>query len=140
MAPKTVRETIDRLISIVNQYSNTDLIYGKIADIMSDICHESLDSSKLTGHKVGYAGSPLIDEWEYKDNAYPFHIYDTITRQNVPDPRVILIGKFVYQFGVDNFGDGMPDMQTVYQFTAQRIHTAIFPLSHAWDGIGIWRH
>ncbi len=140
MAPKTVKETLKMLISIVERDTNTEIIYGKVADILADICTESLNPLKPTGGKVGYAGSPLIDEWEYKENAYPFHIKDNITQRMVPDPRVVLIGKFIYQIGVDNFGDGMPDMQTVYQKTGQRIHTYVSPLSAAWHGIGWWQN
>lgn len=138
MAPKTANEIGPLLLQFVKTSVDTFGFFEKVSDLLAEICTESLDSTKKIG-SVGYDGSPLIDEWEYKDNCYPFHIKDNITNKMVSDPRVILIGKFLDKYGQLNYrGDGMIVMREVYIRTAQRIHTTIRPLDYAWSGIGSW--
>lgn len=137
MAPKTTNEIAQLLVEIDKSTTDTDGFFAKVSDLMSDICKEALDSTKITG-KVGYDGSPLVDEWGYKEGCYPFHLKDKITNEMVSDPRVILIGKVLDQFGKQYFRDGMMAMREVYILTAQRIHTTIRPLDYAWSGVGSW--
>ena len=56
----------------------------------------------------------------------------------VSDPRVILIGKVLDNFGKEYHRDGIIAMREVYILTAQRIHTTARPLDYAWSGIGSW--
>ena len=137
MAPKTANETAQLLLQFDKTTKDTYSFFEKVSDLLSDICKESLDSNKIVG-TVGYDGSPQIDAWEYKDNCYPFHIKDAITNEMVADPRVILIGKVLDQFGKQYYRDGMVAMNEVYIRTAQRIHTTIRPLDYAWSGVGSW--
>ena len=140
MAPKTTEEVARLLVQFDKTTEDTHGFFEKVSDLMSDICAESLDSTKIIG-KVGYDGSPLIDEWEDKEGCMPFHIKDKITNKMVPDPRVILIGKVLDQFGKQYYkdkGDGLIAMREVSIRTAQRIHSTIRPLDYAWNGIGSW--
>ena len=105
---------------------------------MAAIGEECLDSTKIVG-TVGYAGSPLIPRWEVKPNSRPFHIVDPITNQLVADPRVIMIGRHIYQFGGKVFpGHGFDVMRELYTATGKVFHSVMWPLNHAWDGIGPW--
>lgn len=137
MAPKSTDEIVRLLVEIDKSTTDTDSFFAKVSDLMSEICNEALDPTKKIG-TVGYDGSPLIDEWEYKEDCYPFHIKDKITNKMVSDPRVILIGKVLDKFGKDYYQDGMIAMREVYILTAQRIHTTARPLDYAWSGIGSW--
>ena len=137
MAPKSTDEIVRLLAEIDKSTSDTDSFYARVSDLMADICKEALDSTRIKG-KVSYDGSPLIDEWEYKDGCYPFHIKDKITNKMVSDPRVILIGKVLDNFGKEYHRDGIIAMREVYILTAQRIHTTARPLDYAWSGIGSW--
>jgi len=137
MAPKTTNEIANLLVHFDKTTEDTHSFFEKVSDLMSDICTEALDSTKIIG-SVGYDGSPLIDEWDDRENCMPFHIKDNITDKMVPDPRVILIGKVLDQFGKQYYRDGMMAMREVYIRTAQRVHTTIRPLDYAWSGVGSW--
>mgnify|MGYP007002653347 CR=1 FL=1 len=137
MAPKTVQEVAGRLKVIYEQSPDTFTFFNGVSDMMAEICSESLDPNKVVG-TVGYDGSPLIDEWAYQEGKYPFHIKDNITGEQVTDPRVMLVGKFLVEHGNLYYQDDMASMREVYIRTAQRIHTRIRPLDYAWSGIGSW--
>ena len=137
MAPKTTEEVARLLVQFDKTTEDTYGFFEKVSDLLSDICTESLDSTKIIG-SVGYDGSPLIDEWADRENCMPFHIKDKITNQKVPDPRVMLIGKVLDHYGKQYYRDGMAAMHEVYIRTAQRIHTSPRSLDYAWSGIGFW--
>lgn len=138
MAPKSTDEIVRLLVEIDKTTEYTFDFYDRVSDLMADICNEALDPMKIIG-KVSYDGSPLLDEWAYKDGCYPFHIMDKITDKMVSDPRVIVIGKICDHFGIQQDRNGMMAMNEVYIRTAQRIHTSARPLDYAWSGIGSWR-
>lgn len=137
MAPKTVEEVARVILQIDKTTQDTDSFFARVSDLMAEICAEALDSSKIIG-KVGYDGSPLIDQWAEKEGCFPFHIKDRITNKMVPDPRVILIGQALDRFGKQYYQNGMIAMREVYILTGQRVHTYMRPLDYAWSGIGSW--
>src|SRR5690554_186572 len=105
MAPKSANELTPLLKQILDDSEDTFTIYEKISDLLAEICNESLNSKKIIGI-VSYDGSPIIDEWEYKEGCFPFHIRDYITNQMVNDPRVLYIGKLLNVLGIEYYKDG----------------------------------
>ena len=137
--PKTARETEELIMNMIhtkNYKSDWDFV-DDLAKILAAIGEESLDSSNVIG-QVGYAGSPLIPEWKYKEGKYPFHITDPVTGKNVPDPRVIIIGRIMHKIG-QHTGYGLEYMQELYTATGKLFHSFISPLNYAWNGIGDWQ-
>lgn len=132
-----MQEFANRLRNAYEQSPDTFTFFERVSDLMAEICSESLNPNKVVG-RVGYDGSPLIDEWAYIEGKYPFHVKDNITGEQVADPRVIAIGKFLVEHGRFYYHDDMASMNEVYIRTAQRIHTRIRPLDYAWSGIGSW--
>lgn len=135
---KSVQDVVKLIYEIEKTTKDTYSFFDRISDLLAEICSESLDSSKVIGW-VSYDGSPKLDNWEYKDGCYPFHITDTVTGKKTPDPRVIIIGKVLDGLGEEWYGDGFVAMHEVYIRTAQRIHTRISALESAWHGIGKWQ-
>lgn len=136
--PKTARETeelIKNMIKTKDYQSDEDFI-NDLSIILARIGEECLDSNRVIG-EVGYADGPLNPKWEIKDGCYPFHIKDPVTGKEVCDPRVQLIGRFVYRLGSYS-GYGLEYMQGLYVATGKVFHSFISPLNYAWSGIGGW--
>ena len=123
-APRTAREVEACIQSILQSNPNITVIdfIDKVSVILAQIGDENLDSTNPTGGSVGYKGSPLLPEWNHKPNQIPFHVNDPLTGKNVPDPRVICIGRLMYKLGQANDRQGHEFMYELYVRTAQKIH------------------
>jgi hypothetical protein len=137
--PQTAKETEARIMQMLKttKYQRDWDFVDDLAVLLAAIGEESLNPQKIVG-QVGYQDSPLKPEWAYKENMYPFHIKDSITGENVADPRVILIGKFIHKVGSMS-GHGHEYMYELYVATAKIFHSYISPLNYAWNGIFTWR-
>ncbi len=110
-----------------------------IIEFLIEIGNESLDPSKeyTAGgwFAFGVGDVPERKVWPSKEGKEPFHIKDPVTNKSVPDPRVTMIGRYLYQIG------GLELMQRVYygmEECGYKGGTGI--LSCAWVGIGTWQY
>lgn len=108
-----------------------------IVEFLIEIGNESLDPSKeyTAGGWIAIGGAmPLHQVWPPKEGKYPFHIKDLITDKCVPDPRVTMIGRYLYQYG------GLNLMQRVYNGMNELGYKgSLRALDYAWNGIGSWQ-
>lgn len=112
-----------------------------IIEFLIEIGTESLDPSKENiggGWSAwGPSGTTHVARRVYlghKQGMEAFHVKDPVTNKFVPDPRVIMIGRYLYQIG------GLELMQRTYNGVTQLgFKGTTRYLSYAWNGLGEWR-
>ena len=139
LVPKSAAELQKIILNNIraNKYSNDFELIQQLAKYLAAIGEESLDSSKVVG-VTGYKGTRL-PRWDVKEGMREFYIKDPITKESVPDPRVIMIGKLIYQIG-NYSGDGHAFMYETYCEAGKIYHGYISNLDWAWNGVGSWQH
>lgn len=107
-----------------------------IVEFLMEIGNESTDPSKayVAGGMFCIGGAiPQHEVWPTKDGKYEFHIKDNVTGEFVPDPRVTMIGRYLYSVG------GVELMQRAYYGLDELGYKGSKrSLGWAWNGLGSW--
>jgi hypothetical protein len=127
-------ETIS--IRYIDKICNEGCEISLLIDLIVKIGHESLDQSQEYiggGFQVLNGSVPKKVVWPPKEGLEPFQVFDNITKEWKPDPRILKIGMVL------NHTAGLELMQHVAREVNQKYHGGMRSLELAWDGIGKWR-